>query len=71
MTTPMIRSWAVAAVLSLVAAGVNVPPTIAQPQGKGKGQGARGPAITVTPLMLRQTDTALAFELDGKLVLGG
>jgi 5'-nucleotidase len=28
-------------------------------------------AITVTPLMLRQTDTALAAELDGKLVLGG
>jgi enterochelin esterase-like enzyme len=46
----MIRSWTVAAVLSLVAAGVNVPPTTAQPQGKGKGQGARGPAITVTPL---------------------
>src|SRR5204862_2747899 len=27
-----------------------VPPAMAQPQGKGKGQGARGPAITVAPL---------------------
>src|SRR5215211_7522186 len=48
MTTPMIRSWAVATVLSLVAAGVSVLPATAQPPAKG--QRGRGPAITVTPL---------------------